>query len=129
MRAQTDRICGVRSQDRTPPQVARIYNHRSRIEKSYEKFREARVLTTTPSTTIRLFYVGIGFQLEQLWVVLEWAVLAQPQRGGRTLPVGCTLSAVFLHGIGRVLDRELSWKEEHRANGEGLPAEYDHGLG
>ncbi|MFC5136599.1 ISH3 family transposase, partial [Halorubrum glutamatedens] len=48
-------------EDRTPRQVARIYNNRSRIEKSYEKFREARALTTTPSTTIRLFYVGVGF--------------------------------------------------------------------
>jgi hypothetical protein len=33
-------------EDRTPPQVAKIYNHRARIAKSYEKFREARALTT-----------------------------------------------------------------------------------
>ncbi|SDE06734.1 ISH3 family transposase, partial [Natrinema hispanicum] len=70
-------------EDRTPRQVARIYNNRSRIEKSYEKFREARALTTTPSTTIRLFYVGVGFLLEQLWLVVQWAVLARPRRGGR----------------------------------------------
>ena len=116
-------------EDRTPRQVARIYNHRSRIEKSYEKFREARALTTTPSTTIRLFYVGVGFLLEQLWVVLEWAVLAHPRRGGRALPVGFAFSAVFLHGIERVLDEELGWKKKHRTNGKGLPAGYDHGLG
>ncbi len=56
-------------EDRTPQQVAQIYNHRSRIEKSYGKFCEARALTTTPSTIIWLFYVGVGFLLEQLWLV------------------------------------------------------------
>jgi len=116
-------------EDRTPRQVARIYNHRSRIEKSYEKFREARALTTASSTTIRLFYVGVGFMLEQLWLVLQWAVLARPQRGGRALPVGFTFDNSFLHGIEQVLDDELGWKEKHRTNGEGLPAGYDHGLG
>lgn len=75
-------IRGVRSEDRTPAQVAAIYNKRSRIEKSYEKFREVRAVTTTPSTTIRLFYVGVSFLLEQLWIVLQWAVLAQPRRDG-----------------------------------------------
>jgi hypothetical protein len=74
-------------EDRTPRQVATVYDKRSQIEKSYEKFREARALTTTPSTTIRLFYVGVGFLLEQLWVVFQWAVIARPRRGGRALPV------------------------------------------
>jgi len=116
-------------EDRTPRQVAQVYNHRSRIEKSYEKFREARALTTTPSTTIRLFYVGVGFLLEQLWVVLQWAVLARPRRGGRALPVAFTFGDAFLHGIEQVLDDELGWKEQHRTNGVGLPAGYEHGLG
>jgi hypothetical protein len=116
-------------EDRTPRQVARIYNHRSRIEKSYEKFREARALTTTPSTTIRLFYVGVGFLLEQLWVVLEWAVLARPRRGGRALPAEFTFSDAFLHGIEEVLDEELGWKKEHQTNGVGLPAGCELGLG
>ncbi|EMA48441.1 ISH3 family transposase [Halococcus salifodinae] len=115
-------------EDRTPRQVATVYNKRSRIEKSYEKFREARALTTTPSTTIRLFYVGVGFLLEQLWVVLQWAVLAAPQRGGRALPVEFTFGDAFLHGVERVLDDELGWKEKYRTNGVGLPAGYDHGL-
>jgi len=115
-------------EDRTPAQVASVYNKRSRIEKSYEKFREARALTTTPSTTIRLFYVGVGFLLEQLWVVLQWAMLAQPRRGGRALPVEFTFSDGFLHGVERVLDDKLGWKEKYRTNGIGLPAGYDHGL-
>jgi hypothetical protein len=116
-------------EDRTPAQVAAVYDKRSRIEKSYEKFREARAATTTPSMTIRLFYVGVGFLLEQLWVVVQWAVLATPQRGGRALPVEFTFGDAFLHGIERVLDDELGWKEKHRTNGVGLPAGHDHGLG
>jgi hypothetical protein len=116
-------------EDRTPRQVARIYDNRSRIEKSYEKFREARALTTTPSTTIRLFYVGVGFLLEQLWIVVQWAVLARPRRGGRALPVGFAFGDAFLHGIERVLDEDLGWKKKHRTNGVGLPAGCDHGLG
>jgi len=116
-------------EDRTPTQVARIYNNRSRIEKSYEKFREARALTTMPSTTIRLFYVGVGFLLEQLWIVLQWAVLARPRRGGRALPTDFTFGDAFLHGIEEVLDDELGWKTKHQTNGEGLPAGHEHGLG
>jgi hypothetical protein len=116
-------------EDRTPAQVAAIYDKRSQIEKSYEKFREARALTTAPSTTIRLFYVGVGFLLEQLWLVLQWAVLAQPRRGGRAIPEEFTFSDAFLHGIETVLDDELGWKEKHQTNGEGLPPCYDHGLG
>ena len=116
-------------EDRTPAQVAAIYDKRSRIEKSYEKFREARALTTTPSTTIRLFYVGVGFLLEQLWIVIQWGVLAAPRRGGRALPVEFTFGDAFLHGIEGVLDDELGWKEKHRTNGVGLPAGCAHGLG
>jgi len=116
-------------EDCTPAQVARIYDKRARIEKSYEKFREARALTTSPSTTIRLFYVGVGFLVEQLWLVLQWAVLAHPRRGGRVLPDEFTFKDAFLHGIETVLDDELGWKEKHRTNGEGLPGCYGHGLG
>lgn len=116
-------------EDRTPRQVARLYDNRSRIEKSYEKFREARALTTTPSTTIRLFYVCVGFLLEQLWIVLQWAVLARPRRGGRALPVEFTFGDAFLHGIEQVLDDELGWKKKHRTNGKGLPTGSEHGLG
>ncbi len=116
-------------EDRTPRQVASVYDKRSQIEKSYEKFREARAMTSAQSPVIRLFYVGVGFLLEQLWLVVQWAVLAQPQRGGRALPVEFTFDDSFLHGIERELDDELGWKERYRTNGVGLPAGCEHGFG
>jgi hypothetical protein len=116
-------------EDRVPQQVTKISNHRSRIEKSYEKFREARGLTMTLSTTIRLFYVRVGFLLEQLWLVVQWAVLARPRRGGRALLAEFAFGDAFLHGLEQMLDDELGWKEKHRTNGEGLPPGYEHGLG
>ena len=61
--------------------------------------------------------------------ILQWAVLARPRRGGRALPKTLAFGDAFLHGIEQVLDDELSWKEEYRTNGEGLPAGYEHGLG
>ena len=91
--------------------------------------RISRRRRRTPSTTIRLFCVGVGFLLEQLWVVLEWAVLARHAVAGRALPVGFAFGAVFLAGIEQLLHEELGWKKKHRTNGEGLPAGYDHGLG
>jgi len=116
-------------EDRTPRQVASMYDKRSQIEKSYEKFREARAMTSALSPVIRLFYAGVGFLLEQLWLVIQWAVLAQPQRGGRTLSVGFAFDGSFLHGIERESDADLGWKKRYRTNGVGWPAGCEHGFG
>ena len=68
-------------------------------------------------------------RLPKLKRILQWAVLAQPRRGGRVLPVEFTFNDSFLHGIEMKLDDELGWKEKYETNGEGLPPCYDHGLG
>lgn len=44
---------------------------------------------------------------------LQWAVLAKPRRGRRALPVEFTFSDAFLHGLKRILNEELGWKEKH----------------
>ena len=116
-------------EDRTPQQVAHLYSKRSAIEKSYEKFRQARALTTTPSRVIRLFYVSVGFILEQLWIVLLWGLLARPRRGGRAIPTDFSFRDGFLHGIQQHLDNELGWREEYRTNGVGLPTGYGDAIG
>lgn len=115
--------------DRTPTKVAQLYSRRSTVEKSYQLFRTARVTTTTPDPVVRLVFVALGFLLEALWVLLRWAVFAQPRRGGRELPEEFAFAAVFLHGIERQLNRELGWRTAYRTNGVGLPAGQCLGIG
>ena len=67
-------------------------------------------------------------RLPKLKRILQWAVLAQPRRGGRALPVAFTFGDAFLHGIEQVLDNELGWKEKHRTNGRDRTLSGVHGL-
>lgn len=108
--------------DRTPAQVARQYGRRATIEKSYQLFRTARATTTTRDPAVRVVFVAVGFILEALWVLLRWAVFAQPRRGGRVLSETFPFASVFLHGIERQLDTELGWRTSYQTNNVGLPA-------
>ena len=109
--------------DRTPKQVERLYRKRSAIETSYRVFRQARVVTTTQDPIIRFAFVLVGFLLENLWLVLRWAVVARPRRGGRDLPEEFTFKT-FSDWIRHALEEELerSWKIE--MNGVGVPEAY-----
>jgi hypothetical protein len=73
--------CGL--SDHTPTQVERRYRKRSAIETSYRLFRQARATTTTQDPLVRFAFVIVSFLLENLWLVLRWAVVARPRRGGR----------------------------------------------
>lgn len=109
--------------------AAAVYDKRSQMEKSYEKFRRARAVTTTPPTTIRLILRG-------RWLPVRAAVdraavgRCSPSHGvaGEHLPVEFTFSDGFLHEIERELD-ELGWRKRYRTNGVGLLVGYDYGLG
>jgi len=68
--------------DRTPKRVEQLYRKRSAIETSYRVFRQARVVTTTQDSIVRFGFVLVGFLLENLWLVLRWAVVARPRRAG-----------------------------------------------
>jgi IS4 transposase len=46
---------------------------------------KVRVRTTTPDPKLRLLFFVLAFTLLNLWVYLQWAVLAVPRRGGRWL--------------------------------------------
>jgi len=72
--------------DRTPKRVEQLYRKRSAIETSYRVFRQARVVTTTQDSIVRFGFVLVGFLLENLWLVLRWAVVARPRRAGATYP-------------------------------------------
>jgi hypothetical protein len=109
--------------DRTPKRVEALYRKRSAIESSYRLFRQARARTTTRDPTIRFAYVLVGFLLENLWLVLRWAVVARPRRGGRDLRETFTFS-VFCDWIAHRLDQELERRWELPTNGVGIPQTY-----
>jgi hypothetical protein len=60
--------------DRTPKQVERLYHKRSAIETSYRLVRQVRAVTTTKDPIIRFAFMLVSFLLENLWLVLRWAV-------------------------------------------------------
>lgn len=72
---------------RTPKQVEQAYKQRSAIETSFRTFREALATTTTRDPWIQLVYVGVAFMLRNFWILVGWAVLAPPLRGGRARPI------------------------------------------
>jgi len=109
--------------DRTPKQVERLYRKRSAIETSYRVFRQTRVVTTTQDPIIRFAFVLVGFLLENLWLVLRWAVVARPQRGGRDLPEEFTFKT-FSDWIRHALEEELERTWEIEMNGTGVPEAY-----
>ena len=109
--------------DRTPKQVERLYRKRSAIETSYRVFRQARVVTTTQDPIIRFAFVLVGFLLENLWLVLRWAVVARPRRGGRDLPDEFTFKT-FSDWIRHALEEELERSWKIKMNGVGVPEAY-----
>ncbi len=70
--------------ERTPTQVEHCYRKRSAIESSYRLFRSARAVTSTQDPIVRFAFVVVSFLLENLWLVLRWAVVARPRRAGAT---------------------------------------------
>jgi len=112
---------------RTPKQVEEVYKQRSAIETSFRTFRETLAKTTTPNPGIRLVYVGVAFLLRNLWILVGWAVLAQPRRGGRARP-GWFPFKRFRKWIGHALDERLGWIWEVPTNGVGIPATHRHAV-
>ena len=109
--------------DRTPTKVERQYRKRSAIETCYRLFRQARATTTTQDPLVRFTFVIVGFLLENLWVVLRWAVVARSRRGGRDLPEQFTFTT-FCDWIRYELEAELERRWEIETNGVGVPDAY-----
>lgn len=72
---------------------------------------------------MRVMYVVVSFLLKNLWVVLRWAVVARPRRGGRDLPVQFTFNT-FREWIKHELDAELGMRWWVATNGVGVPDSY-----
>jgi putative transposase len=69
----------------TPGQLAEKYRRRFGVETSYRLMNKLRVRTTTRNPKLRLLFFILAFTLLNLWIYLQWAVLAVPRRGGRWL--------------------------------------------
>jgi len=111
--------CGVT--DRSAKQVERLYRKRSGIETTYRLLRQARGITTTRDPVVRFAIMLVAALLENLWLVLRWAVVARPRRGGRDLPEEFTFKT-FCDWIRHELEEELRRRWKIKANGVGVPA-------
>jgi len=60
--------------------------------------------------------------LENLWLVLRWAVVARPRRAGATCPPEEFTFKTFCDWIRRELEEELRRRWKIKANGVGVPA-------
>ncbi len=114
--------------DRTPAQIEHCYRKRSAIESSYRLFRSVRAVTSTQDPIVRFAFVVVGFLLENLWLVLRWAVVARPRRGGRDLPEEFTFS-VFCDWIRYALEQDLERRWRIEMNGVGVPDAYTSAAG
>jgi len=83
--------------------------------------RQARGITTTRDPVVRFAIMLVAALLENLWLVLRWAVVARPQRGGRDLPDEFTFKT-FCDWIRHELEEELRRQWKIKANGVGIPA-------
>ena len=109
--------------DRMPTQVEHRYRKRSAIESSFRLFRSARAATSTQDPIVRFAFVVVSFLLENLWLVLRWAVVARPRRSGRDLSEEFTFS-VFCDWIRHALEEELERRRKIEMNGVGVPDAY-----
>ena len=69
----------------TPARLADTYRTRFGIETSYRLMNSVRARTSSRDPKLRFLLVGLAFALLNLWVTLQWAVLAVPRQGGRWL--------------------------------------------
>lgn len=69
----------------TSGQLAEKYRRRFGIETSYRLMNQVRIRTNSRDPKLRLLYFILAFTLLNLWVYLQWAVLAVPRRGSRWL--------------------------------------------
>jgi hypothetical protein len=69
----------------SPGDLADTYRTRFGIESGYRLMNSVRARTSSRDPKLRFLFVGLAFALLNLWVTLQWAVLAVPRRGGRWL--------------------------------------------
>jgi len=61
--------------------IKETYRKRFGIEVSHRQRNEMKIKTCTRDEKVRYLYVGIGFILRNIWVLLHWEVFSSTQRG------------------------------------------------
>lgn len=61
----------------TPTEIRERYRKRFGIETSYRQLRQANIFTCTRDPHLRLFFVGVGLMLRNLWVWLHHTKLSE----------------------------------------------------
>ncbi len=118
--------CGL--ENHSAKRIEELYRKRSAIETSYRLVRQARATTTTRDPVIRFAFMLVSALLENLWLVLRWAVVARPWRGGRDLPIEFTFPT-FCDWIRHVLEEELNRCWQIEMNGVGVLETYRSAVG
>lgn len=67
----------------SPGDLADTYRTRFGIETGYRLMNSLRARTSSRDPKLRFLLVVLAFALLNLWVALQWAVLAIPRQGGR----------------------------------------------
>ena len=67
----------------SPGQLADTYRSRFGIETGYRLMNSVRARTSSRDPKLRFLFVALAFALLNLWVTLQWTVLAVPRQGGR----------------------------------------------
>jgi hypothetical protein len=70
---------------RALPWIRATYRSRFGIESSYRQAHQARIRTSSRKPALRLLFLGVALVLRNVWVWLHAEVIAQPQRGARSL--------------------------------------------
>ena len=69
----------------SPTKIRELYRKRFGIETSFRQLRQARIYTCTRQPRLRFFFIAVALILRNLWVWIHHALLAEGDRGNRTL--------------------------------------------
>lgn len=93
-------------QPSNPRWVRETYRQRFGIETSYRQMNQARIRTSTRNPLLRLLFVGVALLLRNVWVWLHLLLLAEPNRGPRTLRLEALRFRTMLLWLVRLLEFE-----------------------
>jgi len=89
--------------------VRETYRKRFAIETSYRQMQQGRARTSTRSPLVRLLLVGAALVLRNVWVLLHYACLSTPRRGGGLLNLERLPLKTMLLWLQHQAEHELGW--------------------